>query len=56
MNQLNFKKKSEKDVLRIAGYPVKSGNLPLLHFPLLEETDMVIHGFTTRLGGVSSGI
>lgn len=56
MNQINFSKKSEKEVLKTAEYPLKSGNLPLLYFPLLEETDMVIHGFTTRLGGVSEGI
>ncbi|MCD8217197.1 MAG: polyphenol oxidase family protein [Clostridiales bacterium] len=30
--------------------------LPLLKFPLLEEPNMVRHGFTTRLGGVSEGI
>lgn len=30
--------------------------LPLLYFPLLEETGLVKHCFTTRLGGVSKGI
>lgn len=30
--------------------------LPLLKFPLLEETGMIRQGFTTRLGGSSSGI
>lgn len=29
--------------------------VPLLVFPLLEETGVVKHGFTTRLGGVSKG-
>lgn len=27
-----------------------------LSYPQIEETDMVVHGFTTRLGGVSQGI
>lgn len=31
-------------------------NFPLFVFPLLEETGIVKHGFTTRLGGVSKGI
>ncbi len=30
--------------------------VPLFTFPLLEETGVVQHGFTTRLGGVSQGI
>lgn len=30
--------------------------LPLLHYPLLEETKIVEHCFTTRLGGVSKGV
>lgn len=29
--------------------------VPFLLFPMLEETGMVIHGFSTRLGGVSKG-
>lgn len=29
--------------------------VPFLQFPMLEETGMVIHGFSTRLGGVSKG-
>lgn len=32
------------------------GNLEYLTFPLLEETGMVKHLFSTRLGGVSEGI
>ena len=30
--------------------------IPLLHFPMLEETGIVKEGFSTRLGGVSEGI
>lgn len=35
---------------------LKDGRLPLLYFPLLEETGLVDHCFTTRQGGVSQGI
>lgn len=33
----------------------EDGNVPYLSFPLLEETGLVVHGFPTRLGGVSTG-
>lgn len=29
--------------------------VPLLTYPLLERTNVVKHGFSTRLGGVSTG-
>ena len=32
------------------------GELEYLTFPILEETGMVRHLFSTRLGGVSEGI
>ena len=35
---------------------VQHGDVPFLEFPLLRETKMVVHGFTTREGGVSEGI
>ncbi|MCM1256712.1 MAG: peptidoglycan editing factor PgeF [Roseburia sp.] len=54
---MNFKKKTNKDILQVAEYPLENGDiLPLLHYPLIDATDAVIHGFTTRLGGVSQGI
>lgn len=54
---IKFKKKTEEEILRVAEYPLEDGDiLPLLHYPLLDATDAVIHGFTTRLGGVSQGI
>ena len=31
-------------------------NTPYISFPILEQFDFVSHGFSTRLGGVSSGI
>lgn len=40
-----------RSILRADG-----SRLPLLYYPLLEETGMVEHCFTTREGGVSKGI
>ena len=31
------------------------GGVPYLSYPLLENTGIVNHGFSTRLGGVSTG-
>ena len=45
-------KKSEENILEVREY----GNLPLLKYPLLEQTGIVEHCFTTRLGGVSEGV
>ena len=33
-----------------------SGKVPYFTYPLLEQTGIVKHGFSTRLGGVSSGV
>lgn len=33
----------------------ENNNIPYLVFPLLEETGMVVQGFSTRIGGVSQG-
>lgn len=35
---------------------LKKEGVPLFTYPILEETGIVKHGFTTRLGGVSEGI
>lgn len=45
-------KKNEKEIL----VAKEHGQLPLLHYPMLEQTGIVEHCFTTRLGGVSEGI
>lgn len=38
-------------------YSIEGGvTLPLFQFPALDQTGMVRHGFTTRLGGVSKGM
>lgn len=43
----------EHDILDVEG---NVQTLPLLHYPLLEETGIVEHCFTTRMGGVSEDI
>lgn len=53
---MKLKKKSEEDVLVVKEHKIEGRNLPLLHYPLLEELGMVEHCFTTRLGGVSEGV
>lgn len=58
---MNIKKKSNEDILVVREHLQKDmqGNgyvLPLLHYPLLDQTGIVEHCFTTRLGGVSEGI
>ncbi len=45
-------KKNEENILELKEY----GNLPLLKYPLLEQTGIVEHCFTTRMGGVSEGV
>ena len=34
----------------------QTGETPVLQFSIFNQTDMVKHGFSTRLGGVSTGI
>lgn len=42
--------KNEQEIFRIVGEEV-----PYLEYPMLAETGIVKHGFSTRLGGVSKG-
>lgn len=52
-----FKRKNGKEILRQESCLQEDGSeLVLLKYPVLEQTDMVEHCFTTRLGGVSRGI
>ncbi|MBQ2706203.1 MAG: peptidoglycan editing factor PgeF [Agathobacter sp.] len=58
---IEFKKKTPKEVLCVRNHLVSDVNgnmqvLPLLHYPLLDETGIVEHCFTTRMGGVSEDI
>lgn len=47
-----FNKKYEDDRI----YMKQSGNVPYISFKMLEDTGIVKHGFSTRIGGVSGGI
>lgn len=50
-------KKNDREILREDWYQTKEGkNLLLLRYPLLEQTGVVKHCFTTRYGGVSEGM
>lgn len=58
---IELKKKSADDILVVSEHGITDldGNcqvLPLLHYPLLDNTGIIKHCFTTRLGGVSEGI
>lgn len=51
-----FQIKNDRKTVRADHYQTGDGSdLVLLRFPLLEETGIVKHCFTTRLGGVSKG-
>lgn len=52
MEQLKWKKTKGMPQTKLA----EREGVPFLMFPALEETGTVIHGFSTRLGGVSEGI
>ena len=58
---MEIKTKNPEEILGIREYLQKDeqGNayvLPLMKYPLLEQTGIVEHCFTTRLGGVSEGM
>ena len=48
---IEIKQKNEQNIL----YIKEVQNVPLLSFSLLENVDSVINGFSTRIGGVSTG-
>ena len=51
MEKIIWKRKSGAEPMETA----EQAGVPYLRFPALEETGLVIHGFSTRLGGVSQG-
>ena len=54
---MNLIRKSSDSELKIVEHKLNSGEvLPLLHFENIEQTGIVKHCFTTRMGGVSEGI
>lgn len=50
-NILQLKRKGEIPVVKLQ----EKAGVPYMSFPALDATGMVIHGFSTRLGGVSQG-
>lgn len=58
---IELKKATKEDILKLREHGIwdkegKCVEFPLLHYPLLEQTEIVEHCFTTRLGGVSEGV
>ena len=47
---VNLNYKNEKNILRLM-----ENGVPYLEYPMLTELEIVKHGFSTRLGGVSQG-
>ena len=56
MEYMDFKKKDDREVLQLERFPLEKGELPVLHYPLLDACGMVKHCFTTRGGGASKGM
>lgn len=52
MQRIEWKKKDSRNVMET----VERCGVPYLSFPVLEETGLVTHGFSTRLGGASEGV
>ena len=53
----DFVKKNNGNILELQNHRLADGSeVPLLHFPLLDQTGIVEHCFTTRGGGVSEDI
>ncbi len=52
MEQLKWKKTKGRPQTKLE----EREGVPFLMFPALEETGIVVHGFSTRLGGISEGI
>jgi hypothetical protein len=52
---MDWNRKNNREILREAAIPTAEGSFPLLKFPILDETGLVEHCFTTRYGGVSEG-
>ena len=47
---LGLQYKDDRHIFDEAG-----GSVPYLEYPMLRETGIIRHGFSTRLGGVSEG-
>lgn len=57
MENITLIRKNETESTRLDWHELSDGTqIPLLRYPLLEKTNIVRHCFTTRLGGVSTGV
>ena len=57
MQDKDFITKNALSPVHVYDYRLQEGGtLPLLQYPLLTDTGIVKHGFTTREGGVSGGV
>lgn len=57
MKYSEFHTKNDEQILALQEFDCGEGQaLPLLRFPLLDETGIVENAFTTREGGISEGI
>ena len=61
METIVLNKKNKDEILTLVRHEVKAEDgmlveVPLLHYPLLDQTGVVEHCFSTRLGGVSEGV
>lgn len=57
---MKLEKKNNKEILKLVEHRVETKDgatciVPTLHFPLLDQTGIVEHCFSTRMGGVSEG-
>ena len=53
----DFVKNNDKDILELNRHVLSNGSaVPLLHFKKLSELSMIEHCFTTRFGGLSTGM
>ena len=41
MEYMDFKKKDDREVLQLERFPLEKGELPVLHYPLLDACGMV---------------
>jgi len=55
--EIDFKTVNSEEILKLSYYDISENiKIPLLSYPLLENTGIVKHCFSTRMGGVSEGV
>lgn len=57
LEEIQYRNKTAGNIPKLQKISLQQGQeMPLFTYPILEQTGIVKHGFTTRLGGVSEGI